>query len=178
MELILTLTGLNLFVKLLNKIKNKELRSFVSFFLTAVLGAGTNFVSQIPYKSLFLTLGYLDKPAFNLSVFAGYLTATIVSFIPAKVFAFSAKESGNSKRESIKYLIIAAVALGIQVGISSLTLDYIANPLFSSSSLFLREKGSHVVGMGFSFFANYYGHKFLTFRSTGVYEKIKARSPR
>lgn len=178
MEHILNFTGLNLFVKLLDKIKNKELRSFVSFFLTAVLGAGTNFVTQIPYKALFLNLGYSDKPAFNLSVFAGYLTATVVSFIPAKVFAFSAKESGNSKRESIKYLIIAAVALGIQVGISSLTLDYIANPFFSNLSLFLREKGSHIVGMGFSFFANFYGHKFLTFRSTGVYDKIKARSAR
>lgn len=178
MEHILNFTGINQFVNLLNKIKNKELRTFITFFLTAVLGAGTNFVTQIPYKSLFLSLGYADKPAFNLSVFAGYLTATVVSFIPAKVFAFSAKESGNSKRESVKYLIIAIVALGIQVGISSLTLDYIANPFFSNFSLFLREKGSHVVGMGFSFFANYYGHKFLTFRSTGVYDKIKARSTR
>ena len=178
MDSILKFSGLHLFVKLLSKIKNRELRNFISFFLTAVLGAGTNFLSQIPYKSLFLSLGYQDKPAFNLSVFAGYLTATVVSFVPAKVFAFSAKESGNSKRESIKYLIIAIVALGIQVGISSLTLDYVANPFFASFSLFLREKGSHLVGMGFSFFANYYGHKFLTFRSTGIYDKIKTRSAR
>ncbi|CAH0996673.1 hypothetical protein EMA8858_02806 [Emticicia aquatica] len=178
MEQILKFSGLNLFVKLINKIKNRELKSFISFFLTAVLGAGTNFLSQIPYKSLFLSLGYQDKPALNLSVFAGYLTATIVSFIPTKIFAFSAKESGNSKRESIKFLLIAVVAMGIQVAITSLTFDYIANPFFHNSSLFLREKGSHVVGMGFSFFANYYGHKFLTFRSTGVYDKIKTRSVR
>ncbi len=178
MDTILKFSGLNLFVELLSKIKNKELRNFISFFLTAVLGAGTNFLSQIPYKSLFLSLGYQDKPALNLSVLAGYLTATVVSFIPTKVFAFSAKESGNSKRESIKFLIIASVAMGIQVGITSLTFDYIANPLFSNLSLFLREKGSHIVGMGFSFFANFYGHKFLTFRSTGVYDKIKTRSAR
>lgn len=178
MEHILNFTGINQFVKLLNKIKNKELRAFISFFLTAVLGAGTNFLSQIPYKSLFLNLGYEDKPALNLSVFAGYLTATVVSFIPTKIFAFSAKESGNSKRESIKFLLIAVIAMGIQVGITSLTFDYIATPFFSNSSLFLREKGSHVVGMGFSFFANFYGHKFLTFRSTGVYDRIKARSTR
>ncbi len=178
MELILQFSGLNLFVKLLSKIKNKELRTFISFFLTAVLGAGTNFLSQIPYKGLFLNLGYESKPALNLSVLAGYITATIVSFIPAKVFAFSAKESGNSKRESIKFLIIAAVAMGVQVGVTSLTFDYIANPFFPDFSLFLREKASHVVGMGFSFFANFYGHKFLTFRSTGIYERIKTRSVR
>ena len=165
-------------MKLLSRIKNKELRSFISFFLTAVLGAGTNFITQIPYKTLFLSLGYDHKPAFNLSVLAGYLTATIVSFIPAKVFAFSAKESGNSKRESIKFLIIATIALGIQVSVTSLTFDFVANKFFPQFSLFVREKGSHVVGMGCSFLANYYGHKFLTFRSTGIYDKFKTRSTR
>lgn len=163
-------------LSLLKKIKNKELRGFISFFLTAVLGAGTNFITQIPYKHLFLGLGFADKPAFNLSVSAGYLTATVVSFIPAKVFAFSAKESGNTRRESLKFLIIALIAWGIQVGVSSLTFDHLANKYFTDQSLFVREKSSHVVGMGFSFLANYFGHKFLTFRSTGIYDKIKTRN--
>ena len=162
----------------LDKIKNKELRSFISFFLTAVLGAATNFLSQIPYKSLFLSLGFADKPAFNWSVFAGYLTATVVSFVPAKVFAFSAKGSGNTKRESIKFLIIALLALGVQLGVSSLTLDLIAKNLLSSYSLFIQEKFSHLAGMGCSFLANFYGHKFLTFRSTGIYDKIKEKTKR
>lgn len=178
MEHILNFTGLNLFVKLLNKIKNKELRSFITFFLTAVLGAGTNFFTRILYKPLFLGFGLADKPAFQWSVFAGYMTATIITFIPQKVFAFSAKESGNTKRESIKFFIIATLALGIQLGLSSLTLDYVANIYFTNFSLTLRETFSHIVGMGFSFLANFYGHKFLTFRSTGVYDKIKARSTR
>ncbi len=178
MEHILNFTGLNLFVKLLDKIKNKELRTFISFFLTAVLGAGTNFFTRILYKPLFVSVGFNDKPAFQLSVFAGYMTATIVTFIPNKVFAFSAKESGNTKRESIKFVIIALLALGIQLGLSSLTLDYVANKYFINYTLTIRETFSHIVGMGFSFLANYYGHKFLTFRSTGVYDKIKARSIR
>lgn len=122
---------------------------------------------------MFLSFGMQDKVAFQWSVFAGYMTATVVSFVPAKLFAFSAKGSGNTHRESVKFLLIAILALGIQVGISSLTLDYIANPLFSDFTLFLREKFSHLVGMGCSFLANYYGHKFLTFRSTGIYDKIK-----
>jgi hypothetical protein len=42
----------------------------------------------------------------------------------------------------------------------------------------LRETFSHLTGMGCSFLANYYGHKFLTFRSTGIYDKIKTRSTR
>ena len=143
-----------------------------------MLGASTNFLSQIPYKSLFLSLGFADKPAFNWSVFAGYLTATVVSFVPAKIFAFSAKGSGNTKRESIKFLIIALLALGVQLGVSSLTLDLIAKNLLSSYSLFIQEKFSHLAGMGCSFLANFYGHKFLTFRSTGIYDKIKEKTKR
>jgi putative flippase GtrA len=155
LEYISNFTGLNLFVKLLDKIKNKELRSFVTFFLTAVLGAATNFFTRILYKPLFLGFGLADKPAFHWSVFAGYMTATIITFIPQKVFAFSAKESGNTKRESIKFFIIATLALGIQLGLSSLTLDYIANIYFINFSLTLRETFSHIVGMGFSFLANF-----------------------
>lgn len=165
-------------LKILKKLRKKELRSFFSFFLTAILGAGTNFITQIPYKYLFLNWGFADKPAFNLSVSAGYLTATVVSFIPAKVFAFSAKESGNTRRESVKFLIIALIAWAIQVGVSSITFDHLANKYFSGQSLLIREKSSHVIGMGFSFLANYFGHKFLTFRSTGLYNKIKTRNDR
>ncbi|WP_435357316.1 GtrA family protein [Emticicia sp. SJ17W-69] len=176
MNTLLKFSGLNLFVELLNKIKNKELRSFLSFFLTAILGAGTNFFTRILYKPVFVSFGFADKPAFQLSIFAGYMTATIVTFIPNKVFAFSAKESGNTKRESVKFVIIAVVALGIQLGLSSLTFDFVANKYFTDYSLTLRETFSHIVGMGFSFLANFYGHKFLTFRSTGIYDKIKTRS--
>ncbi len=127
-----------------------------------------NFFSQIYYRRHF---------DFNTSVFLGYLTATIVSFVPTKLFAFSAKGSGNSGREAIKFLGIAAVAWAVQVGIAAATLKWIANPYLSEYlAVFWREKFSHVVGMGFSFLANFFGHKLLTFRSTGVYDRIKART--
>lgn len=178
MELILKISGFNLLSNLLNKIRNEELRRFISFFLTAVLGAGTNFLSQIPFKWLLLNMGMDERPSLKWSVFFSYMTATLVSFIPAKVFAFSAKESGNTRRESLKFIVIATLALGIQVFITTLALDNIANPFFPQHSIIVREKFSHLIGMGFSFLANYYGHKFLTFRSTGIYDKIKTRGNR
>lgn len=145
-------------------------RSFFSFFLTALLGATVNFVSQIFYRQFF---------SFSTSVFLGYLTATVVSFMPTKRFAFSAGKTGNTKREAVKFLIIALVALLVQVYVSAFTLKFVAEPLFPGSGIqFWREKGSHVVGMGLSFLANYFGHKLLTFRSTGVYDKIRSRSGR
>lgn len=114
-----------------------------------------------------------DKTAFHWSVGAGYLTATIVSFIPTKIYAFSAKESGSTRRESVKFLLISGIGFVIQLITSSLFLEFIANPLLSVFSLVIREKISHTAGMGLSFTANFLGHRFLTFRSTGIYDKIR-----
>lgn len=149
--------------------KSRDYKSFFSFFLTALLGASVNFITQIFYRN------YFD---FATSVFLGYLTATIVSFVPTKRFAFSAGKTGNTGREAIKFLIIALVALIVQVYVSEFTLTWIATPLFPGLSAFWREKGSHVVGMGLSFLANYFGHKLLTFRSTGMYDKLRSKSPK
>jgi putative flippase GtrA len=150
--------------------KNKAQKEFVSFFLTALLGASVNFFSQVFYRDYF---------SFNTSVLLGYLTATIVSFIPMKLYAFSAKDSGNSKREMVKFFGIAAIAWAVQVGVAAATLDWVANPLLSEYlTIFWREKFSHVVGMGFSFLANFFGHKLLTFRSTGVLDRIRSRKNR
>lgn len=147
----------------------RKYKDFGTFFLTAVLGASINFISQIFYRHYF---------GFGTSVLFGYLTATVLTFIPTKRYAFSAGGTGNTKREMIKYLIIALVALGVQVYVSKLTLEWIANPLFPTTHHLVREKGAHLVGMGMSFLANYFGHKGLTFRSTGVYDKIKSRTQR
>ena len=153
-------------VSIIQESKRKEYRSFFTFFLTALLGASVNFVSQILYRN------YFD---YATSVFFGYLTATVVSFIPQKLFAFEAGGTGNTGREAVKYVIIALVALAVQVYVAKYTLEWVANPLVPQLSVFWREKGSHVVGMGFSFLANYFGHKLLTFRSTGVYDRLTSR---
>lgn len=153
-------------VGILQTDKLGQYRDFVTFFLTALFGASVNFFSQIFYRE---TLEY----TYGWSVFMGYLTATIVSFLPNKIFAFSAKETGNTSREAIKFLVIAGVALGVQTLVSIGTLRFIVNPLFPKLDEFWREKGSHLVGMGFSFMAAYFGHKLLTFRSTGVYDRLR-----
>ena len=149
--------------------KTREYRDFFTFFLTALLGASINFVSQVVYRE------YLGA-SFANSVLLGYLTATVLTFMPTKKYAFAAGKTGNTGREAIKFLGIALVALVVQVDVSKFTLEWIANPLFPELPQWAREKGSHVVGMGMSFLANYFGHKLLTFRSTGVYDKIKSRN--
>lgn len=159
-------TGKPVNVSSIQQPKVKIPKSFYSFFLTAVLGASVNFLSQILYREVF-------DFSFGTSVLLGYLTATIVSFAPTKRFAFSAGGTGNTSREMVKFFIIAAIALAVQVGVAKLTLHYIAEPYLPGLDQFWQEKGSHVVGMGVSFLANYFGHKMLTFRSTGVYDWIR-----
>lgn len=156
--------------------KSPEWRSFIGFFFTGVFGAAVNFLSQIPIKTWFLNYGFDDGKAFAWSVFCAYMFSTAVSFIPAKVYAFSAKSSGNTKREYLKFFIIATVALGVQELVSVLTLKYVAHSYFDGYSLFLKEKGSHLTGMACSFMANYFGHRFFTFRSTGIYNRLSNNS--
>jgi putative flippase GtrA len=147
--------------------RNREFKDFFTFFLTALLGASINFISRIFYRT------YFD---FDTSVLCGYLTATVLTFIPTKRFAFSAGKTGNTGREAIKFLGIALVALVVQVYVAKYTLEWIANPLFPSAPKLWRETGSHLTGMGMSFLANYFGHKMLTFRSTGMYDRLRSKS--
>jgi putative flippase GtrA len=149
--------------------KPRAFKDIFSFFLTALLGASINFVSQIFYRT------YFD---YATSVLCGYLTATVLTFIPTKRYAFSAAQTGNTGREAVKFLAIALVALLVQVYVAKYTLEWVANPMFPTATKLMREKGSHVAGMGMSFMANYFGHKLLTFRTTGMYDKLTAKSPR
>ena len=154
-------------------INKKEAKSFFGFFLTGLFGASVNFLSQIPLKGFFLNLGLNDHSAFAWSVFWAYMISTAASFLPAKLWAFSAQSSGNTKREWLKFFMIATLALGVQELVSVGVLNGIANPYYSDYSLFVREKGSHLAGMACSFMANFFGHRFFTFRNTGIYEKLR-----
>lgn len=160
-------------IKLLKNIDIKKHKSFINFFLTGLFGASVNFLSQIPLKVWFLDLGMSQDGALAWSVFWAYMISTAATFIPAKIFAFSAKESGNSKREWVKFFIIASLALVVQELVTLGTLKAIVNPYFGDFSLLWREKTSHLVGMACSFMANFFGHKFFTFRTTGLYKLIK-----
>ena len=172
METILKFSAILFFVNILKKIRNGELRSLVSFFLTAVLGASVNFLAQIPFKTLFDNWNFVHP--LQWSVFWGYVIATIVSFFPQKNLVFASRDSGKANREMIKYVFIALFALGVQEVFTTWASKYIFYPqnTFAQTD-FWKMKLSHVVGMSFSFLANYYGHKFLTFRSTGLYDKVR-----
>jgi putative flippase GtrA len=156
-------------------IAREDVKSFYLYFLTALFGAAVNFFTQIPLRDWFLVGGLDFDNALSWSIIVSYLSATVVTFIPSKLFAFSAKGTGNTSRESIKFLLIALLALIVQESISVFTFKNIASVYFTNISEFWQIKTSHLVGMGFSFLANFFGHRLVTFKSTGVYDKFKAK---
>lgn len=144
-------------------VKNTLKKDLITFFLIAIVGASVNFFSRkILYSKFF---------PFALSEIPSYFTGMVIGFVLTKQFAFNAKGSGNTRREMVKYVIITIIALGVTI-FTSVPALYALNTYFPSLSLSLRESIAHLTGMGFSFVANFIGHKLFTFRSTGMYNRV------
>jgi putative flippase GtrA len=141
---------------------NQHLKDLITFFLVAVAGASVNFSVRIVY-GLFMN--------FEWSVIIAYLTAMSVGFILTKRFAFNAKSSGNTYREMIKFILVSLLAL-VSTLLASVTALKMLNFQLPDRSLFFRETSAHVVGMGFSFLTNFFGHKLFTFKTTGFYDRF------
>ncbi|MFN8344599.1 MAG: GtrA family protein, partial [Spirosomataceae bacterium] len=105
-----------------------------------------------------------------------------------KLFAFDARNTNKTRREMVKFGIVAAISFGITVGFAALTLQILhaSNPtdvIYNIPLSFIPEKyrevnvteaSSTLVGMGLSFISNYILHKTFTFKSTGFYNRAKA----
>lgn len=161
--------------KLLNR------KDLIAYFLVA----GTGAVVQIIAGSLFRNhLGYDE------SVALGYLVSFVVGFTLTKLFAFDARKTNQTRREMVKFGIVAFISFGVTVGTAHLMLkglDSLVSPQYHLrfDQVFLPQKlrgfninvnefSALLFGMGCSFVMNYYLHKTFTFKSTGFYDRIKA----
>jgi putative flippase GtrA len=159
----------------------RAVKGLVIYFLIACTGFSTNVGSRIIYSELF-------GIRFSLSVTLAYATGMVVGFVLTKMFAFGARNSGNTYREMVKFAMVSAVALLVTLAFSLVFLalfnwyfeyDPVNHEFISTNIMKLgipvinRELASHLGGTGFGFFANFFGHKFFTFKSTGYYDKIK-----
>jgi putative flippase GtrA len=146
-------------------------KDIIAYFLVAASGAGIQ---------LLITRYIVRYFSYEISVGIAYFVALIVGFGLTKFFAFDAKKSKQTQREMIKYLFVASFAGGVMVLFSSISKSVIDNrfpdgifnlPIVQHPNALIGQ----ITGMGFSFITNYVGHKTITFRSTGFYDKIKAR---
>ncbi|MFN4147162.1 MAG: GtrA family protein [Runella sp.] len=155
-----------------------NLKDLIAYFLVAGTGVVVQFISGSFFRNFY---GY------STSVSLGYLVSFVVGFILTKLFAFDARNTSKTRREMVKFGIVAIISWGITVGISALSLGII-NALypetvyelpFKSLSAKAREINVNeavalLIAMGFSFMSNFILHKTFTFKSTGFYDRAKA----
>ncbi|GAB3514053.1 hypothetical protein GCM10027341_56580 [Spirosoma knui] len=149
-------------------------RDVIAYFIVAAIGA-----------TLQLIAGSLLQDWFQLSykqaLLVGYLVAFIVGFFLTKLFAFNAKNSAQTKREAVKFILVSVISCLITVYGSALLYDYSTRNIeqfivlipFSIKEVNINKLMAQVIGMGASFLNNYVLHKQFTFRNTGFYEKLK-----
>ena len=164
----------------LSKAQIKELAVYLAI---ASIGFSVNVVSRVVYSEVF-------KIRFGLSVIFAYGTGMVVGFILTKQFAFDAKKSAKTSREMLKFFGVSIAALTVTF-IFSMLFKLMLEAYFASNPAqhaywsaeisklnhpsINRELLAHLIGTGFGFFINFFGHKFFTFRSTGYWEKYLTR---
>jgi putative flippase GtrA len=181
---------------LMEKLRNpKSVRNFAVYFLIACAGVTSNIISATFLRRQF-------EVGFGSSIVLGYLTGMVVGFVLTKLFAFNARNSGNVTREAIKFFLVSMVALTVTWIFSELILRVVNTWFerypntqallealvgevtkmttdvsgFSISLAFIdRLLFSNLGGICFGFFANFFGHKYFTFKTTGLHEKIQQK---
>ncbi len=157
----------------------QRIKGFAIYFGIACIGFSVNVISRIIYSDVL-------KLRFSISVALAYFTAMIVGFTLTKMFAFGARDSGNTMREAVKFFVVSMVALFVTLIMSVAALiinnwlfeaypDFhaeVLNTLKGTYRFINRELASHLFGIGFGFFANYFGHKFVTFKTTGYWDRM------
>ena len=182
---------------LLEKFRNPEaLRNFTVYLGIACIGVASNLITATVLRRAF-------EVNFGSSIVLGYLAGAVIGFFLTKAFAFNARNSGNATREAIKFFMVSTVALTVTWFFSEISLRlinawFVRVPVTQSllealiletsngfsellglkmSLAFIdRQLFANLGGIGFGFFANFFGHKYFTFKSTGLFERIFIRS--
>ncbi len=149
--------------------------------LAYLIVAGTGALVQLICSSLIQE--WFDV-SYSVSINWAYLISLIVGFILTKLFAFNARKTNQTRREMVKFVMVALFSGGVTwffaVGSLAVSRDVLHIPTyllqlpFARKTINVNEMTCHIIGMGFSFISNYILHKTFTFKSTGFYDRLKA----
>ncbi len=151
-------------------------KDLIAYFFVAGTGALIQLLSSSLLKEWF-------GISYAVSIVYSYLIGLVVGFVLTKLFAFNARQTNQTRREMVKFFMVALFSWGITVTFT-LGAQYIAEQVFHAETYRLKvpfgtkvvnvnEMGYYLVGMGFSFISNYVLHKTFTFKSTGFYDRLK-----
>ena len=149
-------------------------RDVVAYFIVAAIGASLQLIAGSLLQDWFLI-------SYEQALLAGYLVAFFAGFFLTKLFAFNARNSAQTRREAVKFMLVSILSCIITVYGASFFYQYLADNFdqltflipFSVKEVNLTKLIAQLTGMGFSFMSNYILHKQFTFRNTGFYEKLK-----
>ncbi len=132
-----------------------------------------------------LLIGSISQSWFSITyreaLTLGYVAASVFGFFLTRIFAFTTKNKTRSRREMIKFSLVAVLSFFITVygsaalySVSLLWFDQqrLLIP-FSVKHVEVNKLGSQLICMVFSFVSNYILHKRFTFSNTGFYERLK-----
>ncbi|TAF96451.1 MAG: GtrA family protein [Runella slithyformis] len=153
-------------------------KDLIAYFLIAGTGAAV----QLVVGSFFR-----NYTSFFTSVTLGYIVSFGVGFVLTKLFAFDARNTNKTRREMVKFVMVAAFSFGVMMGVAFVTLSILhrisaKDMVYHIPFEFLPQKyrdinvseaSSTFAGMGFSFVSNYVLHKTFTFKNTGFYDRAK-----
>lgn len=151
-------------------------KDLIAYFLVAGTGAAIQLFSSSYLQGQF-------GISYNDSIIYSYIIGFVVGFTLTKLFAFDARKTSKTRREMVKFLIVAVISLGITYYFSTGSL-YVATEIlhipihewripFTLKTVNINQMFCYGIGMGFSFISNYILHKTFTFKSTGFYDRLK-----
>lgn len=149
-------------------------RDLVAYFIVAATGALSNLLVATILQEWF-TISYKS------ALFAGYWFSFVVGYFLTRLFAFNAKNTAQSRRQIVKFILVSILSCLITVYGSAILYELSKSWLgvfnflipFSVKKVNLNKLFSQVAAMGASFLSNYILHKQFTFRDTGFYDRLK-----
>ena len=149
-------------------------KDLIAYFIIAGIGAVIQLLAGGLLKDWF-------RMSYESTILPAYFVSLIVGFILTKLFAFNARQTKQTQREMIKFLLVATFS-GFVTWLFSVTpysiisrtyADYFIQIPYSIKRINVTQVGTTVNGMGFSFMSNYVLHKSFTFKSSGFYDRFK-----
>ena len=149
-------------------------RDLIAYFVVAATGALTNLLVATILQE-WLTISYKS------ALFAGYWVSFIIGYFLTRLFAFNARNTSQTRRQIVKFIIVSIWSCLITVYGSAILYDISREWFgtftflipFSVKEVNLNKLFSQVAAMGASFLSNYVLHKQFTFRDTGFYDRLK-----
>lgn len=155
----------------------KDLFNIKDLF-TYFIVAGIGFLIQLLAGSL---LQDWFQISYKEALLIGYGLAFLSGFVLTKLFAFNARNSKQTKRQAVKFLIVSVISCLITVYGASFIYDLSMQNMglievrlpYSNKNVNVNKLTAQLISMSMSFMSNYILHKKFTFADTGFYDRLK-----